>query len=460
LGLLAAATGAVLALDATGVIEGPLRAALEGDPAPAASPAVRPAAAPAVPVLAPIGSVVVDPPTATGVGRALAPLLRQPALGPRVGMSVVDLSTGAAVLNRGAAQTAIPASTTKVVTAAAALDVLGTQTRLATRVVDAGDQRTIVLVGGGDPTLRSTAASRTSDGPTLAELAARTAKALAAAGRDRVVLRIDDALFSPPRVSPAWEDTYVSGGVVAPVSALSVDGGRVDPASDVRSPDPARVAGQVFAEQLRAQGIAVRGVVSRTDAPTDAPLVAEVRSSTVEQLTARMLVRSDNDAAEALGHLVGAKATGEGSFESGARASLTVLDELGVPIAGVRLRDASGLSRDNLIPPATLTALIRTAASAEHPELRGVLTGLPIAGLSGTLDDRFAGPLTGSAAGDVRGKTGTLTGVRSLAGLVVDREGRQLVYAIIVDRVPDGGGPSAEAAIDRIVARLAACGCA
>jgi D-alanyl-D-alanine carboxypeptidase/D-alanyl-D-alanine-endopeptidase (penicillin-binding protein 4) len=173
-----------------------------------------------------------------------------------------------------------------------------------------------------------------------------------------------------------------------------------------------------------------------------------------------MLLTSDNDVAEALGHLVGAKATGAGTFDGGARASLAVLGELGVPVAGVRLLDASGLSRSNLIPPSTLTALLRTSASAEQPDLRGVLTGMPVARLSGSLDERFDGPATSTAAGEVRGKTGTLTGVSSLSGVVVDREGRQLAYAVLADDVPEGGNPQAEVAIDRLVARLAACGCA
>jgi D-alanyl-D-alanine carboxypeptidase/D-alanyl-D-alanine-endopeptidase (penicillin-binding protein 4) len=92
--------------------------------------------------------------------------------------------------------------------------------------------------------------------------------------------------------------------------------------------------------------------------------------------------------------------------------------------------------------------------------LRGVLTGMPVGGLGGTLEDRFDGPLTGSAAGDVRAKTGSLTGVSTLAGMVVDREGRQLAFAVMTDRVPAGAGRAAESAIDRIAARLAACGCA
>jgi D-alanyl-D-alanine carboxypeptidase/D-alanyl-D-alanine-endopeptidase (penicillin-binding protein 4) len=211
---------------------------------------------------------------------------------------------------------------------------------------------------------------------------------------------------------------------------------------------------------LAAQGITVQGEVARAAAPSDAVALAEVRSPTVAKIVDRMLQRSDNDVSEALGHLVGVRGAGEGSFSGGARATLRVLGDLGVPTVGVRLVDASGLARQNLIPAGTLTAALRSATTNDRPELRGTLTGLPVGALNGTLDDRFGGQVTSTAAGQVRGKTGTLTGVTSLSGTVVDRQGRLLIFAVLADRVPAGGGSAAEDAIDRIIARLAACGCA
>jgi len=91
-----------------------------------------------------------------------------------------------------------------------------------------------------------------------------------------------------------------------------------------------------------------------------------------------------------------------------------------------------------------------------------LITALPVAAWSGTLANRY---LPGSAgargAGVVRAKTGTLTAVSTLAGIVHDTDGRLLVFALLADRVPPGVAAtrSAEAALDRIAATVAGCGC-
>ena len=129
------------------------------------------------------------------------------------------------------------------------------------------------------------------------------------------------------------------------MSALSVDGGRVRPDANAREPDPAIEAGRDLARLLTARGITVKGGVSRTKAPTGAPLLAQVLSPTVAELVEADLSTSDNDLAEALLRL-SAVARGEpGSFVAGRATVAAVLGELGVPIAGMDLRDGSGLAR-------------------------------------------------------------------------------------------------------------------
>jgi D-alanyl-D-alanine carboxypeptidase/D-alanyl-D-alanine-endopeptidase (penicillin-binding protein 4) len=90
--------------------------------------------------------------------------------------------------------------------------------------------------------------------------------------------------------------------------------------------------------------------------------------------------------------------------------------------------------------------------------LRPILTGLPVAGLTGTLADRFRRGAR-SAAGAVRAKTGTLTQVSAVAGTTVDRSGQLLVFAFVANRVPSPDPTAAEAALDRVTAVLAGCGC-
>ncbi len=458
--ILAAATGTVLALDATGVISGPLSGVLDGsDFADTRSAPIQPAAARPVPVLAPLSSLSSPVPSAAGITAALSPLLAQPALGPRVGLSVVDVESGAVLVDRTAARTMTPASATKLITAATALQVLGPQNRLITRTALVPGDTTVTLVGGGDPTLLRQG-RRGDAAASMTALATTTAESLRKQGLSRVRVAYDASLFSGPQVSPQWPPTYVSSGVVSRVSALSVDGGKVAEDSLTRSPDPALAAAETFQQALGDRGISVVGVPRKARVAANAATLGQVSSPTIALLVSTMLTASDNDIAEALGHLSGAKAAGQGSFAGGSRAAISTLGDLGIPTVGVRLFDASGLSRDNLIPPRVLTGVLLAAASPTQPELRGVLTGLAVGGLTGTLDERFSGPLTGRAAGDVRAKTGTLSGVASLSGVVVDAEGRQLAFAVMADRVPEGGGTAAEAAIDRIVARLAACGCA
>jgi D-alanyl-D-alanine carboxypeptidase/D-alanyl-D-alanine-endopeptidase (penicillin-binding protein 4) len=80
-----------------------------------------------------------------------------------------------------------------------------------------------------------------------------------------------------------------------------------------------------------------------------------------------------------------------------------------------------------------------------------------VAGYSGTLDQRFRSGSTDDAAGVVRAKTGTLTGVNSLAGVAVDADGRLLAFTILADATKGIAGP--EAVLDRIAAAIASCGC-
>ncbi|MDT4987138.1 MAG: hypothetical protein QOI74_1232, partial [Micromonosporaceae bacterium] len=147
----------------------------------------------------------------------------------------------------------------------------------------------------------------------------------------------------------------------------------------------------------------------------------------------------------------------------GAAAAIrTVLGELGLSVDPLVLADGSGLSRTDRVTPALLTDALLLAVRPGHPELRVLFSGLPVGGYSGTLRDRYREATTGgAAAGQVRAKTGSLSGLSAIAGIVVDADGRILVFAVIADAVPDAGGtpsPSQEA-LDRLAAGLASCGC-
>ncbi|GJF28196.1 D-alanyl-D-alanine carboxypeptidase [Kitasatospora sp. NE20-6] len=444
---------------------GPRGAGATGKPDARASGAAHRPAPAAAPVLgAPADTGVA--PTGPGVQNALGATVQDHALGA-LNFAVADAVTGRLLYGSGETTPAVPASTTKLATAVAALAVIPPTTRLATTVVRGTEPGTVVLVGGGDPTLTVLPADQVRIGglpadpdtapASLADLAARTADALKASGTTAVRLGYDVSLYTGPLLHKEHDAVNI-----AAVTPLMVDEGRIDPRSPDEAParafDPAGQAATAFADALRARGIAVDGDPVQTTAPAGAPTVAEVRSPTLPRLIERMLTTSDNTLAEAVARQAALAAHRPASFAGAADATVQALAALDVPTAGVVLNDGSGLSRANLIPPITLTALLARAASPAHPELRPVLTGLPVAGFTGTLVNRFGARSGASeAAGVVRAKTGTLAGVNTLAGTVVDADGRVLTFALMTKTA--AGAYDARSAVDRIVARIASCGC-
>lgn len=416
-----------------------------------------PEPAPPSPVATPVLPEQAGRLDAAAVRRALAPALADPALGRHVVAAVTSLA-GGPVVTRGS-DPVVPASTTKLLTAAAALHVLGPERTFVTAtVLDGG---TVVLVGGGDPLL---ARRPPADGPArprqadLRTLARATAQALAGTGQTSVRVAVDDTLFTGPVASPRWRTDYVAEGIVAPITALWVDQAD-DPDGSGRVADPALEAGRVLGSELRRAGVRVRGRVVRRPAAPDAAELARVHSATVADLAAHTLLVSDNETAEVLAHHVGLVATGTGSFAGGVEGTRHALADLGVRLDGARLFDGSGLSRANRLSSATLIDVLAAAAADDRPDLRTVLAGLPVAGFSGSLADRFD---RGSPAGlgAVRAKTGTLTGVHALAGTATTADGVVVLAVLVADRVPPGEDLDARTALDRAAAALAACRCA
>jgi D-alanyl-D-alanine carboxypeptidase/D-alanyl-D-alanine-endopeptidase (penicillin-binding protein 4) len=429
---------------------------------PTAPPPGSPTAAPAVPAgdaagpATPVAAGAPEP-VADAVSATINSAYDGRALGARPVGIVLDAASGDVLYDRSASARVIPASTAKLATAIAALTVLGPQARLTTRVVAGSASGQIVLVGGGDPTLASGVPPVGETAAGLPALARSTATALRAAGTSVVTLSYDASLFSGPATAPGWKPVYVTEGDVAPVGALSVDGGRVRPAAPARSPDPALAAATRFRALLASDGITVTGVLPPRPAGSGRQLAA-VRSAPVADLVERMLTNSDNDIAEALARHVALAAHRPGTFAAGASAVVAAVSALGV--GGVSLVDGSGLSRQDGATPAALAALLRLAASPDHPELRPVLTGLPIAGFSGTMRRRFRDPATLAFDGVVRAKTGTLKDVNAMAGTVVDADGRLLVFAFVSNRTkPVTGHRSPEQGLDALIAAVAACGC-
>lgn len=445
---------------------------------PAASPAPtasRSAQAPALwaltpspvaAVLSPLAQLPTNAPVPkpAGLTSKAAPLLADPAFaGDTVAIVVADARTGSMLLDNHGADLAVPASTAKLAVAIAALHVLGDDHRLTTKVVlGAGNQ--VVLVGGGDPTLAGPTATGAHDpgypAPArLTDLAAQTASALKIKGISSISLGYDASQFTGPIIGPAWKQLYFNEGDVAPVSALEVDEGSPDLTKPQRAADPASAAASEFASLLSAAGVKVTGTPDATEAKSDDEMLASVQSPRVSALVQRMLGRSDNDLAEAFARQVAIASGKPATFAGGADAVRAAVAGLGVPASGLAMVDGSGLSPSDRVQPRALVRMVDLVLGGKHPELAPIAQALPVAGFSGTLTSRYTAPPASSAAGRVHAKTGTLDGVAALAGYLDDASGRVLAFAVIANGVPLNATARTEAAIDRLAAGLASCGC-
>lgn len=390
-----------------------------------------------------------DPDVLAGL---LDAIFSAPIVSASLGAVVFDPATGVVLYDRDSLTPRSPASTVKLLAALAVVDAVGPQERLRTTAHYDSTTATITLVGAGDPTLATTSG----EGSSLAALADAVVAADNGPGAGvSSQLRYDTSLFSGPAIAQGWSPQYPALGVTAPVSALIVDGART-PGSQSYEADPGLAAAGVFAGLLRDRGLQV-GAPQPGQVGT-APEIGVTESIPVALMVQTMLTESDNDMAEMLGHLAGAATTGTGSFESAEAAVKETLTSLDISSADITLFDSSGLSIDNRVPARSFTQVL--SALARDTNLGWawpIAGGLPVAGVTGTLNDRFLFAPADAGAGLVRAKTGTLTGVSSLVGSVVDRDGRLLVFAFIADATTDIS--AARSVLDNAAAILATCGC-
>ena len=392
------------------------------------------------------------------VARAVSPYLHARRLGRHVVVAVAGLDDGRILFQHGHGAVT-PASTTKLLTSTAALEALGPMARFTTTVRHVPGTRRVVLVGGGDPFLASTPKAAAGLYPARADLttlAHRAAATLLRQHQRRIDLRYDASLFTGPAFNPTWPQGY-RADVVSPISALWVDEGR-NPAGAGFVRDPARTAAQLFAQVLQKDGVKVVAGPRPGRAPAGSVAVAEVRSAPLGEIVQHVLDVSDNMGAEVLARHVGLAVAHRGSFTAATRSVLAVLRRLGVDTSGDRLHDGSGLSRHDRITARTLIDVLRTAASPDRPELRDVVTGLPVAGFTGSLTWRFDEAFP-AARGRVRAKTGTLSGVHGLAGIATDLDGDRLVFVAVADRVRQRNELWAQDRIDEVAGALGACRC-
>ena len=365
--------------------------------------------------LALVGSGAAQTRSDPALQRRLAHALRVPHVRPsQTGALAVELATGQMVFAENAAVPFAPASTEKLPVTLAALAVLGPAFRFETDVLGEGAQEgtvwhgSLVLQGHGDPTLSS------SDLKTLAVELRRL-------GLRRITGDVlgDESWFDSRRTAPGWKPSfYVNES--PPLSALAVDRAHYRGAV---STQPALGAALAFRDTLRAAGIAVAGRPATGRADAEAFPLVSVTSPTLATVVRGMDLESDNFTAELLVKELGAIAADRGTTVAGAAVVTKQLAAAGVPLAGVRIVDGSGLSLLDRLTPNALVGILEAAWAT--PQVRDrFVAALPVAGVSGTLHDRMR---RAPARGNVVAKTGTTSIASALSGFVRGR----YVFAVV-----------------------------
>jgi len=443
-------TGAVVAGTAVGAGEQRAASVLQ---VPTAAPSPTATVPPARPV----------PSGATTASRLRTCSVAALAADPRLAnfqAQVMNATTGEVLFDRGGTTPSATASVLKVITSAAALSELGPDFRASTTVVTGSEPGQVVLVGGGDLTL-----SRLPSGSEpfytgaahLDDLAAQARAAWDAdpanAGVAMTSLVLDSSYFSGPGWDDGWARSELGLGYMPEITALQVDGDRDNPARSTspRSEDPIGRAGQAFAAALGGDVTVTQGT-----APAGATQLAIVESQPVSTLIRQSLIVSDNTLAEMLARLVAVHSGAGNDFSALQQGIVGALATYGIDTSGIVIKDGSGLSPANAVPPAYLTALF-VKINAREGNLGVIFDGLPVAGgPSGSLSygDRFAGA-NAVADGAVFAKTGWITTGYTLSGVIRSADGTPLTFAVYaLGDVRD----NAKQAIDTITTGFFKCG--
>ncbi|WP_066643004.1 D-alanyl-D-alanine carboxypeptidase/D-alanyl-D-alanine-endopeptidase [Serinicoccus hydrothermalis] len=440
--------------------------------APTGPVAVRPRVAAPVSPVAPVSAAPV--PDRGALSMQISDELDSTWLGGtnRRAVAIRDALTGESLADRHSSRLVTPASTTKLLSAAAIVTGLEGDHTFTTRVVAGAEPDEVIIVAGGDMLLADGAGDpeAVAGHAGIGDLAAQTADALEEGGgpEGTVRVRLDLSYVAGPDAMPTWSDHWIREGWSGRIVQLGRSGDRALPFNPSPT-SPEQEVARVFREALAEEGIEVVGAgdegaeAQEVEAPEDAAELASVESAAARDVLALALATSDNAMVEQLARQA-AVADGGSAEQEDVTAWIrqTVSEDYGLDMDGVQIVDASGLSDGTQIPVGVVADVLVAGADGSHPALQKVLAagGLPIAGYTGTLATRFHLDRHDPAVGVARAKTGTLPGVSSLAGTVVTRDGRLLVYALTADDLDEGSAAiEAASVLDEVVAELARCGC-
>ena len=396
--------------------------------------------------------------------------LGNPLFSTGYGISIRDIYDGSILFESNAQNSMLPASLTKLYSAASTAITLDPDARFMTKVKYLDNN--VYLVGGADPQLGTESNPTQAD---LADLAKETAQKLKEFNVFEVNVFVDDSILGPLQRPTDWEDNYFRSSEIHLISALNLD----DPKAPGQAPvDPSITTGQTFALYLIKNNIKVNGLVFRKTVPEGAFDLSTQYSKSVSQIIEDTLIISNNQDAEIIARVASLVAENDPSTSAAMELVLKDVEMLGISSVDNVVTDASGLSRSNKISPADFSELIYKSiknpevakanrgetlkfmvkpSSEITPDLWSVFTGLPTGYGLGTMKKRF--DEEGSAGrGVVRAKTGSLNRVITLAGTITTKDQVFLSFAVLVNRVEQP--QNVREAIDNLLNKLAECNCA
>ena len=422
-------------------------------------------------------------------------VFNQPAYkGALVSYKIYDLDSAKTLFEQNAHTALTPASILKLVTTATALEVLGNDFQFKThlyikgKVKDSTLSGDVVIVGGGDPTLGSRFFSKTNPFEEFR-------LALLKLGINTINGNIiaDGSYFSEEEIPDTWVwadlgnyyGTGVSGLNYADNTVfIEFDSGKVGDTAKLISvmpnypslqfksyvtaqninsdqayvfgspfdfnrqifgsipknkssfkvkgsvPHPALFTAEAFKDFLQSKHMAVSGnafVDNKANKDTELVLVKKYLSPKLKDIVYQINQFSVNHFAEALLRELGRK-SGSGSYADGAKFIKHYWEKQGADISFLFMEDGSGLSRYNAVSPEFMVYVLETMYASKYKET--FQNSLPIAGKSGTLINMLKGTY---AEGNLTGKSGSMTRVRSYSGYVTSKSGRNLAYVIIVN---------------------------
>ena len=472
-GALLLSAGGYVTADIYDVVPGVLTLDEPVDPDTLPNPAPEGGPEPEVPGLVQIpvaagrverGSVPTTAPTPdpAALAAAVETQLAAPGFFGSAAVVIADGVTGAVLYERDAQRPVTPASTQKLISGAGVLLTLDPDDRLTTSAVRTGAD-TIALVAGGDTMLaRDHGDPQAVEGRAgIADLAEQVVESLAEEGTlpHQVTVSVDMSYAAGPRYAPNWNMEDIALGYNQGVTMIGLAGQRPRPFHP-SPPEPEKEAVAAFVAALATAGLPAQVAADPVlTTPVAGSVLGEVHSATIAELTTFAMDLSENALTENLARQASAAVGGPADFQGVADFLLKTVAELGIDTSGARMMDASGMSYDQKMPARLISDLISAGTTGAEPRLQPLVAGLPVAGLSGTLRDRYRATSTSGVAGIPRAKTGTINQTIALAGTTTTRDGRLLTFVAIADKVPREGRLEAQLALDRLTTALTECGC-